>query len=274
MKKLIIALLLLATLASADFLLESATVTIRDIQPDGSARVHESIKVIMYGNYSQSLYDSGIENNELSFWSNIGLSDVKFHVNPALVDIRDFRLRPQPRTKCNPIEGICHGELIMDYFAYPSYKNNDSSSPISGTGLFQVTQYKPRTTRYTINPVALSFKTTPEGNIVLDKNVFLNIQLPQDSVTLDVNPEPTDSTFQLPQHLDSLSWNDIVLVKLSLIFDVEQSVDKEVTAFFGQIMNSVTLTLTSPGGLSILLLVIVLVGSYAYIVISKRRRDE
>ncbi|MBI5227956.1 hypothetical protein HY988_05190 [Candidatus Micrarchaeota archaeon] len=274
MNKMLIALLLFATLSSAEFLLESVDVKISDIKDDGSAKVHESIKVIMFGNYSKSLYDSGIQNNELAFWSNIDLKDVKFHVNSAIVDIRDFRLRPQPRTKCNPIEGICHGELIMDYYAYPSYLQNPNTEPVPGTGIFQVSQYKPRTKRYTLNPKALSFTTTPEGNIILDKNVFLNIQLPKDSVTLDVNPQPTDKNLQLPQHIDSLSWSDIVLVKFSLIFDVEESVDREVTGFFSGMLNSAVMALSSPQGLSLLILVIVLIGSYTYVVVSKRRRDE
>ncbi|NYZ73854.1 hypothetical protein H0O00_01805 [Candidatus Micrarchaeota archaeon] len=266
-------LLLVFTLLHADFLIERVDVTISDIKDDGSAKVHESIKFIMYGDYSASLYDSGISSNELVFWStNIGLKDVKFHVNPAKVDIRDFRLRPQPRTKCNPIQGVCHGELILDYMAYPSYINaTDAIEP--DTGLFTVEKYKPRTLRYTVNPASLSFTTTPEGNIILDDVVYLTIKLPADSVLLDANPQPSEG-LTLPAHVDTLSWSDSVLVKFSLIFDVEEGIDKEVSDFFGSIIRTVNDTLSSPHGIAVVALIIILIGSYAYILMSRRRGED
>ncbi len=271
MRKVLI-LLVLAMIVHADFLTERVDVVLSDIKEDGSVHVHESIKFVMFGNYSNSLYDSGISNNELSFWSkNTGLKDVKFHVNPGQVDIRDFRLRPQPRTKCNPIQGICHGELILDYLAYPSYNNTD---PNPDSGLFAIAKYKPRTKRYTLNPQALSFTTTPEGNVILDDTVFLTVKLPPESVTLDINPQPTDSNLDLPSHLNSLSWNDIVLVKFSLIFDVEDSIDKEVSDFFGNISQSIADTIRSPEGIALIVLIIVIIGSYLYIVMAKRRSEN
>jgi len=266
-------LLLLFSLIHAEFLIERVDVTISDIKSDGSARVHENIKFIMYGDYSASLYDSGIANNELAFWStNIGLKDVKFHVNPANVDIRDFRLRPQPRNKCNPIQGICHGELILDYMAYPTYLNGTTEVE-PGTGLFTLEAYKPRTTRYTVNPVSLSFTTTPEGNIILDDTVYLTIRLPTDSVLLDANPQPSEVP-ELPVHVDSLSWSDVVLVKFSLVFDVEETIDKEVSDFFTGIIMALDSTLRSPQGLAVIVLIIILIGSYAYIMMSRRRGED
>ena len=266
-------LAMLLSLAGAEFLTERVDVEVNDIQSDGSARVHESIKFVMFGNYSNSLYDSGIPSNELSYWSSItGLKDVKFHVNPATVDIRDLRLRPQPRTKCNPIQGICHGELILDYMAHPLYNNSSAAAP--STGLFSVEKYKPRTNRYTINPSGLSFTTTSEGNIILDEREFLTIELPPESVLLDVNPAPTDSSLKLPAHVNSLSWSDIVLVKLTLIFDVEDSIDKEVSDFFSSIIIWLAQLISGPGGLPLLLLLAALIGSSLYIIMAKRRGEE
>lgn len=271
----LISVLLLVTIANAEFLMERVEVSMGDIKADGSARVHESIKFIMYGDYSTSVYDSGISNNQLAFWStNTGLKDVKFHVNPAKVDIRDLRLRPQPRTGCNPIQGTCHGELILDYYAYPSYSDNLSLEPVPGTGLFTLQQYKPRTNRYTLNPSALSFTNTPEDDIVLEDNVYLIVELPPESTTLDVNPQPAGSNLQLPSHMDSLTWTDIVLVRLSVVFDVEESVDKEVTDFFGGIMLGISDVLSGPHGLALVALIVILSGSYLYITISKRKVEE
>lgn len=272
MKRLLL-LLVLAAVANAEFLIERVDVDISDVKSDGSAKVHESIKFVMFGNYSNSIYDSGIGNDELSWWSsNVGLKDVKFHVNPATVDIRDLRVRPQPRTKCNPIQGICHGELILDYLAYPSF--NNSSVATQGTGIFRPEKYKPRTIRYSINPSALYFTTTPEGNIILDENVFLTVELPPEAVVQDVNPAPSDFTLKLPAHADSLSWSDIVLVKFSLIFEVEDSIDKEVSDFFSGILIWVIETLRGPGGLPLVLLLAALIGSCLYVITAKRRGEE
>jgi len=268
-------LLVLLTIASADFLIERVDVTVSDIQNDGSAKVHESIKFVMYGNYSNSLYDSGISNNELSFWStNIGLKDLKFHTSPGKVEIRDFRLRPQPRTKCNPIAGICHGELILDYTAAPSRKDNATTEPLAGTGLFTVDQYKPRTERYTINPAALAFTTTSEGNIILDKNIYLTIRPPQESTLLDVNPRPSDLAAELPAHVGNLSWTDIVLVKFTVTFEVEEGIDKEISDFFSGIAHGASGALSGPQGLALIALVIAVIGSYLYIAMAKRRGEE
>jgi hypothetical protein len=275
MRKALILLLLLAAAVHAQFLIERVDVDISDINADGSARVHESIKFVMYGNYSNSIYDSGISNNELSYWStNTGLKDAKFHVNPAKVDIQDLRLRPQPRTKCNPIQGICHGEIILDYKAYPTYKDNETFEIEPGTGLFKIDKYKPRTRRYTINPQALSFTTTTEGNIILDDNVYLTINMPQDAVVLDINPQPADSAVHLPSSIGSLTWTDIVLVKFSLVFDVEDSIDKEVSDFFGSIFLGVSRALGGPQGPAIIGLVVVIIGSFLYITMAKRRGEE
>jgi hypothetical protein len=269
------ALLLLIAVAHAEFLIEKVEVTISDIQPDGSAKVHESIKFLMFGNYSQSVYDSGLTANDLSFWSgSVGLKDMKFHVNTGKVDIRDFRLRPQPRTKCNPIQGVCHGELILDYRAYPAYHDNTTLEPVPGTGLFTVEKYKPRARRYTLNPAALSFTTTLEGNIILDETSYLVVKPPEGSVVTDVNPQPEDFAAQLPAHADSLSWSDAVLVKFSLVFSVEDSIDKEVADFLSGITVSITRALSSQHGLALIAVIAILGGAYLYVTTAKRKGEE
>lgn len=271
-------LLIIAMLAhaqSSNFLIDRVTVHVSDIQDDGGAQVKENIKFVMYGEYSNSLYDSGIAQNSLTTWANYtGLKDVKIHVNTANVDVREFRLRPQPRTKCNPIQEICHGELILDYKAYPSYNDTLQTTPVTGTGLFRIDQYKPRTKRYTLNPNSLSFKTTSDGNIVLDENIHLTIDLPSDSQLLDANPNPSEEDLVLPSHVPTLSWTDIVLVKFSLVFDVEQGIDQEISDFFAGITRSISGLLSSPEGFAVVALIVVLIGSYFYIVMSKRRGEE
>lgn len=270
-------LLVLAGLAFAqaqDFRIEKVDVTISDIKDDGSAKVHESIKFLLYGDYSHSVYDSGIAENDLSYWSTITkLKDVKMHVNVKSVDVQNFRLRPQPRTRCNPIQGVCHGEIILDYTAYPNY-NSTTGGIIAGTGLFSINKYKPRTSRFTINPAALAFTTTTDGNIILEDEVYLNVKMPRSSMVQDINPMPEDADISLPASVDSLSWSDIVLVKFSLVFDVEDSVDKEVTDFFSNIIKATSEALSGVHGVALVALATILIGSYLYIIMAKRRGGE
>ncbi|MBD3210490.1 hypothetical protein GF318_03865 [Candidatus Micrarchaeota archaeon] len=268
-------LVLLMALASAEFMIDRVDVTISDIQGDGSAEVTEHIKFVMFGNHSNSVYDGGIAKNSLTYWStNTGLKEVKMHINSGVADIREFRLRPQPRTRCNPIQGICHGELVLDYRAYPSYNDTMQSEPIPGTGIFTVEQYKPRTKRYTINSDALAFTTTSEGSIVLEENTHLTIELPPESILMDVNPLPTGEELEPPCHVDELSWNDIVLVKFALEFEVEEGIDKEISDFFTGFTVAISTTLSTPEGFALVALVVILIASYFYIIMSKRRGEE
>jgi hypothetical protein len=134
-------------------------------------------------------------------------------------------------------------------------------------------QYKPRTKRYTINPDSLSFTTTSEGNIVLEDKVYLTIELPPGSELLDVNPYPMDDSIELPSYVSELSWNDIVLVKFSLVFDVEEGIDKEISDFFAGITRNISRTLSSPEGFALIILTVVLIASYFYIIMAKRRGE-
>jgi hypothetical protein len=264
-------LFLLISLASGTFEIESVTVTISDIESDGSAKVQESIKFLIKGNFSKVLYDSGFQTkDDLSFWSNVTkLKDVSQHVNPAIVRIENFRLQPQPRSGCNPFLDMCHGELLFDYSIKPAYNN---SQLINGTGLFSVDKYKPRTTRYSLDPAALAFTKTEGGNLILDPKVSLVVELPVDSTDVSFNPSATSSSIQNGKK--QLSWSDMVLVQFSLIFEVEESIDKEVTKFFSDVLSNFQKTIRSQHGMSFLALIVILVGSYIYINISKKKREE
>ncbi|MFH1394338.1 MAG: hypothetical protein ABII71_06265 [Candidatus Micrarchaeota archaeon] len=273
-----LALLLLLSVAHADFLLERVDVRVSDIQDDGSAKVHESIRFIMIGDYAQALYDSGFSNNDLAFWSTAtDLKDVKKHVNPEKGEVKEFRLRPQPRTSCNPIQGTCHGELILDYWVYPSYNISEDGrtrTPLSDSGLFDVERYKPRTARLTINPEALAFTKTEQGNIIIDDNVYLIVELPQESLTLDVNPLPIGMEVDLPARVDEFEWSDMILVRFTLEFEVENSLDKEVGEFFSDLLWWVVSSINSPHGYALVLMLAILVGAYIYINISKRKMED
>jgi len=265
------AFLLLLSLASAEFILESIDVTISDIQPDGSATVKENLKFMVKGNYSRALYDSGLNTkDDLSFWtSNTGIGDIRQHLNPAVVVIDNFKMQPQPRSSCNPFLDTCHGGLLIGYTIRPVYNNSD---PVNGTGLFFIDRLKPRTTRYVLNPAALSFTPTEGGNMLIGPDVKFNIRLPQGSSLIEVDPEPTASSESSQGKV--LSWTDMVLVRFSLVFDVEESIGKEASDFFSETILAFQNTASSTHGLSFLAMLVILVGSYIYINIVKKKKEE
>ena len=262
--RLLVALLLVSSVSCAEFILQAVDVRITNIQADGSATVRESIKFLIKGEFSKAVYDSGIQTtDDLSVWlNNTRLSEVKQHVNPSIVAINNFRLQPQPRSGCNPFTDTCHGELKFDYSISP-VKNE--SEIISGTGLFIVDQYKPRTTRYIMNHNALAFKKTEAGNFILDPEVMLTIEIPQNSGDIMVTPEPNKITG------NAYTWSDMVLVRLSVVFEAEESIEKEVSRFFSDFLRSIQKMLASQHGLSFLAIIAILVGSYIYINISKKK---
>ncbi len=270
MKKLVILLLLLSVL-NAEFILESVQVTASNIQPDGTADISENIKFLVKGNNSKMLYDGGFKKtDDLSLWSaNIGLPDVRQHVNPAYVSISNFRLQPQPRSGCNPLLDLCHGALLIEYKVRPAYNN---SKIINGTGLFYVDNYKPRTTRFILNPNALSFTNTESGNVLLEPDVYFIVQVPQDAKMIEVNP-PTKST-DISGGTRTLSWTDMVLVQFSLIFEEEESIDKEVGGFFANSLSDFQGMLRSQNGLAFLAILAIMVGSYIYINVAKKKKEE
>jgi hypothetical protein len=265
-----------AGMASAEFMLENVDVLIHDIQPDGSAKVSESIKLIILGNQAQEEYDRGFSMNDLAFWSTVtGLPDVKQHVNPSKVAMTDMRVRPQPRGKCNPIQGICHGELLIEYDTRPVYSlQNGTSVMVPKTGLFTTEKYKPRTTKYSITPDSLSFTTTPQGNILLVENVHLRIKPPAEAVFLDLNPKPEDMDRTLPVKLSEVEWSDTILVKFSVVFEVEDALEKEVSEFFYGMFGSVQGTLTGQYGSALIAIIIIVVGGYIYISTEKRKVES
>ncbi|MFH1222631.1 MAG: hypothetical protein V1492_06130 [Candidatus Micrarchaeota archaeon] len=269
--QILFALLLLATVAYSEFMLEDVLVSIHDIQPDGSARVTENIKLIITGDQSQAAYDSGFSSNDISFWTSItALPDMKYHVNPAKVSISDLRVRPQPRKKCNPIQGICHGEVVIEYSAKPISRENANISNFGSSGLFMIDAYKPRTTRYKLDPDALSFLSTPQGDILLAENIHLKLVPPADSVAMDLNPKPDGFTGTLPTKIGELTWSDTILVKFSVIFEVEEPLEKEVSGFFYGILSGFQGALTGQYGWAVIAMIIIIVGGYIYITLEKR----
>jgi hypothetical protein len=246
-------------------------VSISDIQKDGSVHVTETIRFLVIGDYEKALYESGFDRNDLSFWATTtNISEVKLHLNPAQVNIPqlEFAIRPQPLRQCTPSLNLCQGEIILEYNAYPIF-NQSSGIPLSGTGVFQIESPKPRTTRYILHPNAFGFTATERGDLRLEQNVYLVFHLPRDSIIHkeeNINPKPDElDDAEFPVSTDELRWNNLVLVKFTLLFDVEESLDKEVVDFFADLFRLVETQLRGPEGIAMILLLLLLLGGYVYL---------
>ncbi|MFA6530484.1 MAG: hypothetical protein WCT31_02045 [Candidatus Micrarchaeia archaeon] len=287
MIKRLVLLLLLFSLAFAEFKLEGVDVVINDIQKDGSARVTEHIKIFVVGTYEQEKYKAGLGNNDLSSWAELtSLGEVKMHISSTNVDILGFSLRPQTLNRCDPFLDLCHGELILSYIAKP-YFNKTTGESITGTGLFSVDNYKPRTTRYLLNPAALNFRTAQRASvtnssaipeisndiIILDKNIYLTVDFPSNTVILDVSQAPENIELTTPTaSVSELRWTNTILGQFVLSFEVEENLDKEVVEFFSAVPRKMKQVLESEQGMGTLAIIVILIASYAYLKSMEKKR--
>lgn len=277
--RLILLSLLLLSLLHAEFVLRDVQVEITNIQKDGSAHVQETVRFLVIGDYEKALYESGFDKNDLSFWSTaMNISEIRLHLNPSQVHIpsAEFAIRPQPLRKCNPSLNLCQGELVLEYNAYPIH-NQTSLLPLADTGIFTVDSSKPRTFRYALNPDAFAFATTERGDLRLDENIHLMFRIPAGALFQkeeDINPKPDD--FQetaFPASIPELRWNNLVLVKFTVIFEVEESLDQEVVAFFSDLFRAVEIQLRGEQGIAWILIGVLLLGSYLYLQKYVRRKE-
>jgi len=240
-------------------------VHISNINEDGGARVKEVIKFSVSGDYERSLYQKGFTENELSYWAvTTGLSEIKLHINPNKVVIRDFRITPKPLKSCNVFLDMCQGELVIEYDTYPQF-DEETGLPITDTGIFSLEQYKPRTNRYSLNPDALSFTTTEQDDIILPDDVYLYVNLPKLRSNTYANPLPDDIEESQLEYVDEFVWEDVILVKFSLEFDVEESLDEEIMDFFSNVFTRAVSTIQGEFGIAVIVIVGVLIGAYVYL---------
>ncbi|MDO8553263.1 MAG: hypothetical protein Q7S22_00510 [Candidatus Micrarchaeota archaeon] len=256
---------LIVSAVYADFQIQQVDVTIKNINKDGSVLIQERYQFLVKTAYSKSLYESIINKNDLSSWSlTTGIRELRLHTNPNAADITNFRLKPQPLKKCNAFVDTCRGELIIEYTALPFY-NKSTGLSMPGTGIFSISNQKPRTTRYTLNPSSLYFDSTDQSDLILDEITFLNIEFPENSLLLNLNPVPEDTELKFPTNIRNLSWSNIILVKFAMEFEVEESLDKEVTEFFSDLLRSLQESFNGGQGLALIAIVIILTGSYIYL---------
>ncbi len=262
-------LLLLASAAFAEFQLQNLDVSIK-MNADGSAAVEERINLIIFGQYSRQLYESGFNTNTLSKWQEISnITEIKIHISARSTDIRNVLIRPQPLQRSLSLSDVWYGQIILSYSAYPYY---DADGKVANsTGIVLMDKYKPRTTRYVLNDNSLNFARTETGAIKLDEVITLSITPPQNAMITYVNPITSDMhDANFPALSRTLEWSGLTLVQFSLEYEVEQTLDKEVVQFFSDVQQNIRVGLLSSEGIAALTLAAILVLSYFYLRISRR----
>ncbi len=268
MKRLFL-LLLVCTVAFAEFKLQNVGVEIK-IAEDGTANVEEKTDIIVFGEYSMQLYESGFNTNTLAGWREItGITEIKTHVGTKSVVVKNVLIRPQPLQKSKSALDVWYGQIIVDYVAVPYYDKDDK--PVKNTGVVSMDSYKPRTTRYALNENALDFPRTNTGDIKLDEETTLSITQPAGALMIYVNPITSDlHDIQLPAPARKLSWSGLTLVQFSLVYEVEESLDKEVLGFFSDLQDSIRTSLLSQEGIAAVVVAAIMVLSYFYLRLSRR----
>jgi len=254
------AALLLASLASADFEQRSLKVSII-VNPDGSAHVEESIRMFITGQQSIDLYENSFVYNDLSSWSNrTGLGDISNHVTRAITSVERLRIRPNTVDGCNTVAKTCYATLTWDYDVSDISQNQ--------TGLVKRDYYKPRTTRFSINPSALAFPVSKNGDIILSKEAELKVTIPDDSQKVFFSKIPTnmveaETPFTYDRNANqkfytgpqrAFSWSGETLSQFELSFEREDSLESEILSFFSNLQKRIFAIIISWEGVALLVL--------------------
>lgn len=269
MKKILITLLFLISFSFCEFQLHEAKISIT-LAEDGSAVVEEKITLLVFGNYSAHVYESGFNENTLSKWQELtNISEIKTHISEGNSNIKNKIVKPQPLKRSLSNTALSYGQIILSYTAEPYYDSNGKK--INNTGLVTMEQYKPRLTRYYVNKEAFNFQRTEGEDVKLGEKITLSITPPKKAMITQLNPlssEFENVTFPTPSK--TVNWKGIPLIQFIFIYEIEQSLDKEVTLFFSDFQEAIRTNLVSPEGTAALFIAIILIISYFYLRLSKK----
>ncbi|MCK4714915.1 MAG: hypothetical protein KAT35_05025 [Candidatus Aenigmarchaeota archaeon] len=247
-------ILLLLPLSSGAFQLvyHKFDMTLRE---DGGANVLEEYQLYMDSNESSIFYDTIMSLNDVSAWKNVtSLENLRIHMDTTVAKIDNVRIRAQRRQSYSPWTGTSYGIVRIEY---------DVSNILPGS-FISVTQSKPRTYTYTLNPCALSFETSKEGDVTLPEDTTLTLNIPQDSAITRLNPFPeyfTKTSLPMPG-ISQFTWTGpSVLAGFELEFTREEPLETEMIEFFRDFQQSVVQLMRSQEGYALLLMVLVLLSS-------------
>ncbi|MBD3397857.1 hypothetical protein GF412_01765 [Candidatus Micrarchaeota archaeon] len=261
--KRILFLVMVLSLSWAAFTVTALDVAV-DVNEDGSAEITEDLYLLITTDYHISTYTNGLTQNDLASWGSLtGLSDVRYHVDNRIVDVQNVVVRPQPVSKCNPLADLCHGELKISY-RVDAYRGKEGQA-VNNSGLFLAEEYKPRTTRYTLNSGALSFEESELGDVILGENERLTFLLPEKATLVEVAPLPEGLEKEGLADAKELSWENTVLARFNIVFEKEDSLDTEVLQFFMNARQGINELVSGPEGPALVILILIVVGAYLHL---------
>ena len=254
MRALVIAVLLFAV-SFADLEVSSVGIEIT-LNKDGTATVVERVNVNMDTELDVVDYNKAAEINTFQNWiKTLNNPNVRLHVDPSRAAIKDLNIRPQP------VKTALGDQFTATILI--TYKVDKEG----GEPLFLEEVVKPRVVKYSLNEKLLSFERTASGNIVLNKGLVLIVNMPKDSVVLDINPLPKNlKDVSLPQHIDQVYWRDQILVGFRLEVMVEESITEEISKSFDGFIQNMSDFLATSEGKIYALMVLFIIGSYLYFV--------
>lgn len=254
-------LLAIAGALSADFRLQSLSVFM-NVNQDGSVNVEENLALAMNGSSTQLYRDTRSAYSDLATWQNrTGLPEMRHHVSRAAADINNLRVLPQAISSCNPYVDLCLATVTLDYTITATSEN--------GSGLVEVSHYKPRTAKYSIQQDALSFDQTKTGDLLLPPSTNITISIPAEAEKIHFSSIPQNlqgngADFRYDQTSNTryytgtqriFSWQGDTLSNFQFTYEIEFPLETEVVQFFQSSQNSVISLFLGPEGLAALILI-------------------
>jgi len=239
------------------------------LYPDGTAHAVESMRIYMNNTQSIKLYEDTMQSNDLATWvSRTGISDLRTHITSASVEVGNLQVRSQSPENCNSILGVCFATLVLEYDIRPLYTDKP--------GILKLENYKPRTTRYTLNSDVLLLSRSSSGDILLPPNTMLRIILPADASDIKFSQLPNnlkndtsrfiyDPSQGYSGHERQFVWSDQTLSKFSVAFQREAPLESEILSYFSRLQKMVFDTAFSIEGAALILVLIVLLVSVLWV---------
>jgi len=244
-----------------------------NINYDGSANIEEKLERVINGTGSRELYDgTRASYSDLTTWKDLTkLPEMRHHVTRAKAEVTDLRIIPGAIERCNSFMGTCYATVTIDYRI---------SAGQNGSGLVKAERYKPRTTRYELQPEALSFEQTQTGDLILPSDTVISLSIPQSSEKIFFSTVPTslasepDESFRYDSDTNKryytgtkriFRWSGNALSKFQFTYEVELPLESEVVDFFVGSQKSVSDLIFGPQGMAALFILLAAAASFYYL---------
>lgn len=263
-KYVVFCILFLILTSFASFQMQSIDIRVY-IQEDGSAKVIEEFSIYVQGQDSINIYEESVStlsrNNIQSWFYKLQLPNLIYHIGGQDVNIENLIILPEPIQR---VYNDGYTTISISYDVLSPTKvttlNNTQES-----GLFILKNIKPRTTQYSLNRYAF-LDTNENGDLILPSNTKLTFLLPEKSKISNVYPLPDALKDTLPPFYSStLSWSKPILPKFVLEFEIEKTLEYEITEFFYSLQHKITELIKGSEGIPIILIVITILISIFYI---------